>query len=266
MFPGQRRPLVVKIGGSMAEDDMAVKSMARSLARLAAQGRPLALVHGGGKDINRHLAWLGEEPRFKNGLRVTSEEALKVVEMTLSGYVNKKLVGYLAEAGAKAAGLSGVDGPTFFCEPVDPELGRVGHITRVDTALISALMAAGFLPVVSPISLGKHAEQGFAHFNVNADDAASALAMALNAEKLVFVSDVPGVLDAHKAIVPSLNAQSVARLTEEGVVQGGMIPKLRSCLAAVAAGVGEVHICGFTGENDFHSQLQGESNRGTIVK
>lgn len=266
MLQGQRRPLVVKIGGSMAENDASLKSMARSLGRLASQGRPLVLVHGGGKDINRHLAWLGEEPRFKNGLRVTSEEALKVVEMTLSGYVNKKLVGFLAEAGAKPAGLSGVDGPTFYCEPVDPELGRVGHITRVDTALVLALMAAGFLPVVSPISLGAGESDHFSHFNVNADDAASALAMALHAEKLIFISDVPGVLDAQKAIVPSLNAPTVARLTDEGVVQGGMIPKLRSCLAAVAAGVGEVHICGFSGEDDFLAQLQGENNRGTIVK
>jgi acetylglutamate kinase len=266
----QVRPLLVKIGGSMAEDDTALKAMARTLANFAQKGRPLILVHGGGKDINRHLAWLGEEPRFKNGLRVTSEEALKVVEMTLSGYVNKKLVGFLADAGAKPAGLSGVDGPTFFCEPIDPELGRVGRITHVDTTLVATLMQAGFLPVVSPISVGPGGEPEsglphLAHFNVNADDAASALAMALNAEKLVFISDVPGVLDGQKAIVPSLDAASVARLTAEGVVQGGMIPKLRSCLAAVAAGVGEVHICGFTGESDLQAQLSGARNSGTIV-
>ncbi len=245
----------------MAEADAALRSMAGALARVAAQAQPLVLVHGGGKDINRHLAWLGEEPRFKNGLRVTSDEALKVVEMTLSGYVNKKLVGFLGARGTKSVGLSGVDGTTFLCEPLDPDLGKVGRIVRVQTALVETLMESGFLPVVSPISVDSDME----HFNVNADDAASALAIALRAEKLVFISDVPGVLDASKRILPRLDSSAIESLIADGTVQGGMIPKLRSCAAAVAQGVGEVHICGFTSEDDLLRQLQREANSGTIV-
>jgi len=255
------RPHLIKIGGSMAEDDEALHALAGVLARLSQAGSPLILVHGGGKDINRHLAWLGEEPRFKHGLRITSEAALKIVEMTLSGYVNKKLVGYLAEAGAAPVGLSGVDGPTLICRPLDPELGRVGRIAEVRTALVSHLLSGGFLPVVSPISV----DAGGAHFNVNADDAAAALAIAVKAEKLIFISDVPGVLDGQKAILPRLNGQAIEALISGGIAAGGMIPKLRSCQEAVAAGVGEVHICGFTGEEALFGQITGRENRGTII-
>lgn len=256
-----RRPLLVKIGGSMAEDDAALQAMARVLAALAKQGQALVLVHGGGKDINRHLAWLGEPPRFKDGLRVTSEEAMKVVEMTLSGYVNKKLVGYLSAAGAKSAGLSGVDGTTFLCSPLDPELGQVGRVTEVNTDLVSTLLAGGFLPVVSPISV----DASMRHYNVNADDAASALAIALEAERLLFISDVPGVLDASKSRIARLGGNAIEELIAQGIVQGGMIPKLRGCEAAVKAGVGEVHICGFTSEAALLDQLSGRVNSGTII-
>src|SRR5690606_24896747 len=178
------RTSVVKIGGSMMDDDAALRGLSAALAALRKGGTPLVLVHGGGKDINRHLAWLQEGPVFKDGLRVTGEAALKVVEMTLSGFVNKKLVGLLNAEGGSAAGLSGVDGPTFLCEKISEELGRVGRITDVCTRLVNAIMAAGFLPVVSPISVDL--EQS--HYNVNADDAASALAAAMGAEKLLFVS------------------------------------------------------------------------------
>ncbi len=245
----------------MAEDDAALQAMASVLATLSKQGQALVLVHGGGKDINRHLAWLGEPPRFKDGLRVTSEEAMKVVEMTLSGYVNKKLVGYLAAAGAKSAGLSGVDGATFICTPLDPELGQVGRITEVNTDLISALLSARFLPVVSPVSV----DTSMKHYNVNADDAASALAIALGVERLLFISDVPGVLDAAKNRIPRISGKAIEELVAQGVVQGGMIPKLRGCEAAVKAGVGEVHICGFTNEAALLDQLTGSVNSGTIL-
>lgn len=246
----------------MMDDEAALAGVCAALAALRKSGLPLALVHGGGKDINRHLAWLQEEPRFLDGLRVTGPAAMKVVEMTLSGYVNKKLVGLLNAHGARAAGLSGVDGPTFRCEPISAELGQVGRIVAADTALVEALLAAGFLPVVSPISV----DAGQAHYNVNADDAASALAGALRAEKLVFVSDVEGVRGADAARIERLDGTAIERLIADGVATGGMIPKLRSCLAAVAGGIGEVHICKWEGPEAFAAQVRGEGNTGTIIR
>jgi acetylglutamate kinase len=256
---------VVKIGGSMMDDESALAGLCAALAGLRARGaaaRPLVLVHGGGKDINRHLAWLGEEPVFKDGLRVTGPAALKVVEMTLSGYVNKKLVGLLNGAGAPAAGLSGVDGPTFLCEPLSPELGRVGRIAEVRTALVDALLAGGFLPVVSPISV----DRAQAHYNVNADDAAAALAAGLKAAKLIFVSDVEGVRGADGARIPSLDGPAIEALIRDGVASGGMIPKLRSCREAVGQGIGQVEICKWTGAEAFAAQVDGIANTGTIIR
>lgn len=253
--------MLVKIGGSMMDDEAALAGACAALAELRKAGLPLVLVHGGGKDINRHLAWLQEEPRFLDGLRVTGPAAMKVVEMTLSGYVNKKLVGLLNVHGGRAAGLSGVDGPTFRCEPVSADLGQVGRIVAVDTTLVAALLAGGFLPVISPISV----DAGQAHYNVNADDAASALAGALRAEKLVFISDVEGVRGADGTRIGRLDGPAIERLIAGGVATGGMIPKLRSCRAAVAGGIGEVHICRWEGAAAFAGQLRGEGNTGTII-
>lgn len=249
----------------MMDDESALAALCSALAGLRAAGAApgaLVLVHGGGKDINRHLGWLNEQPVFRDGLRVTGPAALRIVEMTLSGYVNKKLVGLLNAAGAAAAGISGVDGPTLLCEPMSPELGRVGRIVGVRTELISALLAAGFLPVVSPISVDAAQE----HYNVNADDAAAALAAGLRAAKLIFVSDVEGVRGADGARIPGLDGPAIESLIREGVASGGMIPKLRSCLAAVAQGIGQVEICKWTGAEAFAAQVDGSANGGTIIR
>jgi acetylglutamate kinase len=260
------RPVVVKIGGSMMDDEAALSGLCAALAGLRKAGEPqappLVLVHGGGKDINRHLAWLQEEPVFKDGLRVTGTGALKVVEMTLSGYVNKKLVGLLNARGGAAAGISGVDGPTLMCEKISEALGQVGRVISVRTGLVDALLAAGFLPVVSPISV----DQAQTHYNVNADDAASALASALGAEKLIFVSDVEGVRGADGVRIPELDGPAVAKLIADGTASGGMIPKLNSCRAALEAGIGQVHICGWAGPEAFAAQVSGDGNTGTILR
>jgi len=243
------------------ESGDALRGVARALAPVWGGGVPLVLVHGGGKDINRNLQWVGEKPKFKDGIRVTSEDTLLIVEMTLSGTVNKRLVSLLQSEGARSCGISGVDGSTLICLPIDPELGRVGTVSHVRPALIEALLAARFLPVVSPIST----DTAGAHYNVNADDAAAALAVALKAERLIYVSDVPGVMDGDKKIFPKLNREQSEALIKSEVIAGGMIPKVRSCLSAVEAGVGEVHICGFTTPQALEAQVSGAENSGTIV-
>ena len=254
-------PTVLKIGGSMAEDKDCLGELAADLARLAAAGERVVLVHGGGKDINRNLQWLGQEPRFLDGLRVTDEAAMDMVEMTLSGRVNKLLVRLLQSAGARAAGISGVDGSLFLATPLrdDGALGRVGHVTSCDPAILSALWEAGFLPVVSPVSLGPDGES----WNVNADDAASFLARTLGASSLVYISDVPGVLRAGERI-PELDPAAIEELISSGIATDGMIPKLRGCASTVVGGAEKVVIAGWSGPGTLGRILRGDS--GTVIR
>lgn len=246
----------------MAEDRKCLEELAADLKALAASGSRVALVHGGGKDINRNLQWLGQEPKFVDGLRVTDFAAMDMVEMTLSGRVNKLLVRLLAAAGAKPCGISGVDGGLFGATPMrqDGALGQVGRVTSVKTELVEALWAGGFLPVASPVSLGPDGNS----WNVNADDAAAALAGALVADRLVFISDVPGVLDQDKNRIPSLDPAGIEDLVARGVAKDGMIPKLRGCAETVAAGVSGVVISGWSGPGSLGRILDGRS--GTIIQ
>lgn len=256
------KTLVVKIGGSMAEDRKCLEELAADVAALAVSGVRVALVHGGGKDINRNLQWLGQEPKFVDGLRFTDAAAMDMVEMTLSGRVNKLLVRLLLAAGANACGVSGVDGALFSATPLrdDGALGQVGKVSRVKTEIVSVLWAGGFVPVVSPVSLGPDGQS----WNVNADDAAAALASALVADRLVFVSDVPGVLDADKNRIASLDPAAIEGLIASGVANGGMIPKLRGCAETVAAGVAGVVISGWSGAGSLDRILDGRS--GTTIQ
>lgn len=256
------KTLVVKIGGSMAEDRKCLEEIAADLAAIAASGVRVALVHGGGKDINRNLQWLGQEPRFVDGLRVTDAAAMDMVEMTLSGRVNKLLVRLLLAAGAKSCGISGVDAGMFAALPLrdDGALGQVGRVVSVKTEIVEALWAGGFVPVVSPVSLGPDGQS----WNVNADDAAAALACALVADRLVFVSDVPGVLDAAKNRIPSLDPAAIEGLIATGVANGGMIPKLRGCAQTVASGVAGVVISGWSGAGTLGRILAGQA--GTTIQ
>ncbi|MBO7130918.1 MAG: acetylglutamate kinase [Fibrobacterales bacterium] len=255
--------VLVKIGGSLAEDRRALSELCSALAEFSRSGADLALVHGGGKEINRNLELLAEKPRFEGGLRVTDEPAMKMVEMTLSGWVNKELVRLLLGEGCRAVGISGVDGGQFVARKRGgtPDLGRVGKIVSADGALVEHLWAGGWLPVVSPVSNDDERRP----LNINADEAASALAVALKADRLLFVSDVPGVMRDGETI-PELDEAKIAKLVEEGVISGGMIPKTRSCLEGIAAGIGEVHICGWNGRDGFLDQLSGARNRGTIIR
>ena len=255
--------VLVKIGGSLAEDRRALSELCSALAEFSRSGADLALVHGGGKEINRNLELLAEKPRFEGGLRVTDEPAMKMVEMTLSGWVNKELVRLLLGEGCRAVGISGVDGGQFVARKRGgtPDLGRVGRIVSADGALVEHLWAGGWLPVVSPVSNDDERRP----LNINADEAASALAVALKADRLLFVSDVPGVMRDGETI-PELDEAKIAKLVEEGVISGGMIPKTRSCLEGIAAGIGEVHICGWNGRDGFLGQISGAKNGGTIIR
>ena len=235
-------PIVVKCGGLSVEGQAA--PLIESLAALANTGSPLCVVHGGGAQIGRLLDRLGIVSRFERGLRVTSPEAMEAVEMVLSGSVNKDLAVALNRALGSdlAVGISGRDGDLLRARPLSPEaavnLGRVGEIDRVNPKLLNILLEAGRIPVVAPVANGAELQA----WNINADMAAMALAIELQAERLVFSTDVAGVLDAEGRLVPAIDSSSASRLLEEGVIGGGMIPKVECALRALAGGVRAVDI------------------------
>ena len=255
--------VVVKIGGSLAIDEAKLADFVAAVAAVPASQFRIVVVHGGGKDINENIALLQETPNFINGLRVTTPSIMKMVEMTLSGHVNKKLVRMLLEKGSKAVGVSGVDGKLFEAVKLqgDADLGQVGDIHKVNAGLVQDLLAAGWVPVVSPISYG----EGLA-FNVNADTAASELATALQADQFVLISDVPGVLDAHKQVIPELDKPKVETLIQDGVITGGMIPKVRASLESISRGLRSIHIVGWKDATHFMKQINSEINYGTIIR
>lgn len=235
---------VIKIGGNEMNTPGFLQELAAQLARLAA-AEPLVVVHGGGQDIAALQARLGLEPVKVDGLRVTDAESLAVAQMVLSGHTNKHVVRTLLAAGLDAVGLSGVDGGLLRCrKKAHPtvDLGLVGEVTSVRAGLLDKLIEAGLVPVVSPVSLGEDGQI----YNVNADEAAGAIAAALAAAALDFVSNVPGVL-AKGDLLPELNAAAAEALIADGTVSGGMIPKVRTALDALDRGIPRVRIVNLAG-------------------
>jgi len=235
--------LVIKIGGGQVDDLHFLEELATVIREMA--DRRMLLVHGGGKEIAAWQKRLGLEPRFVEGLRVTDAESLQVAEMVLSGLINKRLVSRLVACGIPAVGLSGVDGGLIRVERMSHpagDLGFVGRVVKVNAAPLEVLLSQGLLPVISPISLGL---DGWT-YNVNADHAALAIACAVAAESLVFVSDVPGVL-VEDSLQLHLKADQIEPLIHAGVIQGGMVPKVQSALAALSEGVSSVRITNLEG-------------------
>jgi acetylglutamate kinase len=233
----QHSILVLKIGGNELDDPAFVAELARVVAGLRPQP---VLVHGGGKEIGQIQQALGGEPRFVAGLRYTDETALHAAEMVLCGLVSTRLVAALAAAGADALGLSGVDRGEKASHPAG-DLGRVGRPVAVRAEVLRELLAGGVVPVVAPVSLGPGGA-----YNVNADEAAGAIAGALADAEVVFVTNVPGVLVAG-AVAARLSAAEIAALIDDGTINGGMIPKVRAALTALEAGVRAARITNLSG-------------------
>ncbi len=235
----------VKIGGRAQGDP----GLAGAIAAEVAQGDAVCVVHGGGDDVSSFQRRLGMEPKFSGGRRVTSVEDLEVVRMVLSGAINKRLVAQFISAGIRAVGVSGEDASLFQARATDPErMGRVGGDIRADASLISHLLAGGYVPVVSPLAREAGSQDG-AGLNVNGDDAAAALAVALGADDLVLVADVLGVIEDGK-VIPSLDLDAAAALIQRGVATGGMAAKLEATAFALKGGVASVRIAGVAGISD----------------
>lgn len=251
--------VLVKVGGSTLDAPGLIDELAADLVRLG-PGRAI-LVHGGGRDINRALERLGQASEFIDGLRVTDAAAISTVEMVLSAQVNKRLVRAILAAGGQAVGISGVDGSLFRAEPFgDGRLGFVGDVVEVHQTLVTVLLEHGFLPVVSPISVGRDGMP----YNVNADHAAADLAMAIPVKDLVFITDVAGVL-VEGLPVPALTVSDAENLIAAGQITGGMIPKVRSCVEAVLRGVERVHIIAWQGPGTISEHLAGRAAHGTVI-
>ena len=228
-------PLIVKIGGStLGSEDTTLED----LAELYKNGRRLVVVHGGGATITQWMARGGAEARFHQGLRVTDEAALEVVVAVLAGLVNKTLVAALQRLGVPALGLSGADGGLLSARIEDPSLGRVGAVESVKQEPVQMAWQAGYLPVIAPLALSLDDDpSGPGHLlNVNADTAAGELAVALQAEELCFLTDVPGVLDESGHPLETLTPVAALALLSAGIAAGGMVPKLEAGLRACAAG------------------------------
>jgi acetylglutamate kinase len=225
--------LVAKIGGStLGAQDTTIAD----IVALQRRGMRPVVVHGGGALISEWLKAHGVPTRFERGLRVTDAETLDVVVAVLAGLVNKRLVAALTAAGGRAVGMSGADGGLFKASVLDEKLGYVGKVADVDTRSLVDLLDDGFVPVVAPIAVEWRGEAPTGQLlNINADTAAGAVAAALRARWLVFLTDVPGILGEDGKTVGELSAPLAARLTEAGVIQGGMIPKVEACLQAAAS-------------------------------
>ena len=238
-----RKVIVVKYGGSAMSDDELKKNVIKDVTLLKLVGFKPIVVHGGGKEISSWVKKVGKEARFVNGLRVTDRETMEIAEMVLSK-VNKSLVAMVQELGVKAVGISGKDGGLLEVEKkyADGEdIGYVGNITRVNTKLLEDLLEDDFLPIVSPVGL----DDKFETYNINADDAACAIAKAMHADKLAFLTDIEGVYkdpEDKSTFISRLTVSQANALIEEGYIGGGMLPKLNNCTDAIDNGVNRVHI------------------------
>ncbi len=238
-----RKIIVVKYGGSAMSNEELKKNVIKDVTLLKLVGFKPIIVHGGGKEISRWVGRVGKEPRFVNGLRVTDEETMEIAEMVL-GKVSKDLVTMVQELGVKAVGISGKDGGLLQVQKRysgGEDIGFVGEITKVNPKVLYDLLEKDFLPIVAPIGLDDH----FQTYNINADDAACAVAKAVGADKLVFLTDIEGLykdVDDKSSFISRLSATQADELIRGGYIGGGMLPKLSNCTDAVKCGVNRVHI------------------------
>ncbi len=252
------RTLVIKLGGSTLDNQ---RDVLEDIVWLRSLGARPVLVHGGGAEINHWLDRLGIASRFERGLRVTDAETLDVVRMVLAGKVNGELVCLLGQLGGRAIGLTGLDGPLMRARLVSPTLGFVGAVTSVDPGPVDTLSAAGYIPVVAPLALG---EDG-SILNINADVAAADLARGLSAAKLLYLSDVPGILDDRGNLLSTLTDVQVRQLIAQGVIHGGMIPKAEACLRALETTL-RVHIVDGREPHVLIRELFTHEGAGTMIE
>jgi len=244
------KTFVIKYGGAAQVKEELKGSFAKDIIMLNFIGIRTAIVHGGGPKISATMEKMGKKPQFVQGQRVTDKETMDIVEMVLGGLVNKEIVSLINNHGGKAVGLSGKDGGLIKAKKkmlnkhaetgVDEiiDIGLVGEVTSIDPHIIISLEKEGFIPVISPIGVGPNGET----LNINADYVAASVASALKAEKLILLTDVPGIMHKNNKIISALKKEQIKKLTRDGTITGGMLPKVQACLKAIEGGVSKTHI------------------------
>ncbi|MDO4481635.1 MAG: acetylglutamate kinase [Bacillota bacterium] len=264
------KTVVIKYGGNAMINEELADAVMSDIILLSLVGIRVVLVHGGGPDINEMLDKTGKESRFADGLRCTDEETMDIVQMVLCGRVNKNLVGTINRKGGNAIGLCGIDGGTIkarkYVAPNGNDYGLVGEITAIDPALIQNAIENHYIPVVSSVAQGEDSDVSY---NINADTAASKLAVALNAEKLILLTDVKGVLRDPKddtSLISEIHPEDVSGLLDSGIITGGMIPKIECCVNAIRGGVRRTHILDGRVPHSILIELFSHKGVGTMIR
>lgn len=254
--------VVIKLGGHAMTSDEAMDSFARDVVLMRQVGINPVIVHGGGPMINALLDKLEIKSEFVNGKRVTDAATMEVVEMVLSGTVNKRIVQAINKQGGRAVGLSGKDANLVVCDPADPALGLVGNPSDINPEVIRTLFENDLIPVIAPLGAGRNGET----FNINGDTVAGAIAGALNADRLLLLTDVSGVNNADGDVLTEMNSDQIREMTASGVIAGGMIPKTETALAALEEGVKAVVILDGRAPNACLLELFTEHGAGSIIR
>ena len=254
--------IVVKLGGHAISNDDAMNSFARDIVLMQQVGVNPVIVHGGGPMINQVLDKLGVKSEFIDGKRVTDADTLEVVEMVLSGRVNKRISQAINSQGGRAVGLSGKDANLMFCTQTNPKLGFVGTPTKIDTSILDTLFKADTIPVIAPLGTGEKGKT----YNINGDTAAGAIAAALKADRLLLLTDVEGVKNKSGEVITELVPNDIKRLTKGGTISGGMIPKTQTAKTAIKQGVRGVVIMDGRAPNACLLELYTDHGAGTLIR
>ena len=259
------RKIVIKYGGSVMEKDILKKAVFRDIALLASVGVRPIIVHGGGPEINNWLIKLKIKPKFEGGLRVTDEKTMEIVEMVLMGRVNKQIVRGINETGATSIGLSGLDGNLIQARKLKTSThGFVGDISKINSSILDPLIDKGYIPVISSIGSSNNGIS----LNINADYVAGEIAAAINAEKLILLTDTPGILkdlNNPKSLIRNLNLKQAREYIEENIISDGMKPKTECCIRAIAQGVKATHIIDGRIEHALLLEIFTDTGKGTMI-
>ena len=255
--------VVVKYGGNAMINENLKEQVMQDVVLLSLIGVKVVLVHGGGPEISSLMDKLGKKPTFVNGLRVTDKETVDVVQMVLAGKINKSLVSHLESKGGKAMGISGIDGKLIVAKQKDEKLGYVGEVVKINIKPVHDLLEKGYIPVVSTVAIGEDGQT----YNINGDTAAAYLAGALNAKRLIMMTDIAGVLRDQKdpsTLIPEINLTEAEALKESGVISGGMIPKVECCTLAIKSGVQKAIIMDGRVPHSILMELLTDEGSGTM--
>jgi len=256
----RKKIFVVKLGGKVMLDEESMNSVTQDLALLNSIDIRPVVVHGGGPEITRTMEKFNKKPEFINGLRVTDKETMEIAMMVLIGKINTQIITSLSRYGVDAIGLSGKSSKLIEAKIKDEKLGMVGEIEKINTKILDLMIDNNYIPVIAPVGIDHEGNS----LNINADTVASKIASALKAEKLIIMTDVDGILDADEELIPEISIKNFQKIIDEGIIKGGMLPKVEACMNAIQSGVKKAHIIKGEGHN-LLEEIFTEEGVGTVI-